>query len=297
MKRFLCILLSVFLLLTGGCAAKTPSDDPAAPTQSAAGGDVAGTPDSDLPSDTNAPASDAPSAGAVDIAGLSADIRVDITPDPDGQYALSSPSTFYGAFTDTGMYATCAAPDGVSQKVFCVDYASGQMRWLCADPDCRHDSAACTAWWPSASVSLFASGENLFAVAYPQQNGREQPQSFYKMNLDGSDRQLLYTLPDSETLRDGIALDAHSLFFPVEGVDGDTGAVYNELRRLDLDTNQTETVGTLNARQWLMDAFEHYLVLTERVQRDDTAVDCFYTVDLLTGEKDLFFGCFGRMSG
>lgn len=258
----LCMSAAIFLprLLRGD----SPSaDDDPLPAQSGSQG-------ADAPQD--APDSGSAAESVVIPAGAAP------ADDPDALTAVSGYRSYTTAVTQTGLYEGILTADGTSCRLAYVDCATGQERWLCADPDCRHDSESCAAWLPANDVRLFANDSCLFAVIRPSE---AEPYTLYRINPDGSGRQLLYTFAANEALTLTVALNEQQLFFVT--------SVSQVLRRLDLATGAVETIDDAGAVEDIAGAFDHYLVLSEHLPVDSENLASYYTLDVQTGEKDTFF--------
>ena len=85
--------------------------------------------------------------------------------------------TVYGAAGPDGYYSvvSTARADG-SLNIRYTDYASMQTVYLCAQPNCTHDSESCTSYQPGGSgVSLMMAGGQLVLVSPGTGPWGEQP--------------------------------------------------------------------------------------------------------------------------
>ena len=142
------------------------------------------------PGQTSAPGS-SPAAGAESPAAA----------DPAaGELQLLSPGN------EQGRYAIGYAGSGPQPySLLCwVDYAAAAAAVLCSQPNCTHDSDACTAWLQDGSTAqVWAQGDGLLFTDLEDGNF-----VLYRADADGSNRFPLLTSPDpiQTLLCDGAAL-------------------------------------------------------------------------------------------
>lgn len=166
---------------------------------------------------------------------------------------------------DTGMYANSYASDGAGGGRCLrswIDYATATRTVLCAQPNCTHDSDACTAWIdPEYSETDYVLGDGMLCAGYGMDG-----MTLTLRGRDGSDPKELYTAADSSlTPR---MTDGSNLYFEQETADpegGTTNALYRiplaggEARRLfDLPYQSESDAGILGCigREMILYAFQ-----------------------------------------
>lgn len=231
----------------------------------------------------SAPDSLSPSTGAVTETVQS----TDPLPTPSGDLRLVSSGygviTSSGAATDAGYYGVESFQTGTVSVVY-TDYASCTRTCLCADPNCTHDSDACTAWFSSTgSAALFAAadGQTLY-LATTSLADSECPGVLYAFAPDGSDRREVYRLSGKEFAFGGVAESDSTLYLEIQVYDPDTDAITWEILALDPATGEADTLFTTDQPgDRLASAWENRLVFDSV---SDTTRS-YYTVDVTTGEK------------
>lgn len=145
----------------------------------------------------------------------------------------SSFSNHFG--TENGFYyfTECKdIADGIcGMHLMYVDYATKQEVYLCSDSGCRHNSDECSSVFVQGEFgedSLpFVWGDSLYvlnrnydsdgSVSIDMTGGAVSPEAeevtLYRMNLDGSSRQKIYTFPDNLTTEKIVIGDGDSLWF------------------------------------------------------------------------------------
>lgn len=188
-----------------------------------------------------------------------------------------------GVATDTGYYSAETLQAGTVSVVY-TDYASRTRTYLCADPNCAHNSDSCTALFSATGNSaLFASadGQTLYLAATSMWDG-DCPGILYAFAPDGSNRREVYRLSGRQVAFGSVAEDDSALYLEVQAMDPDSYAVSWEILVLDPSTGNTRTLFTTDQPgDRLADAWENCLVFDSV---SDTARS-YYTVDAATGEK------------
>lgn len=230
-----------------------------------------------------APDSLSPSAGAVTETVQS----TDPLPAPSGDLRLVSSSygviASSGVATNEGYYGVESFQPGTVRVVY-TDYASCTRTCLCADPNCTHDSDACTAWFsPAGSTALFAAadGQTLY-LAVTSLADSECPGILYAFAPDGSDHREVYRLSGKEFAFGGVAESGSTLYLEIQVYDPDADTITWEILALDPATGEAATLFTTDQPgDRLTSAWENRLVFDS--VSDSTR--SYYTVDVTTGEK------------
>lgn len=170
-----------------------------------------------------------------------------------------------GCGTDEGYYSIQAnVADGDFACITYIDYASGQEVILCADSSCKHNTERCTGVIPreSSGGTLFFYREHLYyfitgldqegvisAGFYDASGKEEEPYiitpELYRMNPDGTGRELVYTFGGNETAEYLAVGDGDCIWFitkePTIERDEATGAaLYGSKNRAAVRLDLTE---------------------------------------------------------
>ena len=135
-------------------------------------------------------------------------------------------SGFY-YFTESGRIS-----DGLSgMHLMYIDYATKQEIYLCSDSGCRHDSDSCGSVYAQGEFGIdclpFVWDNSLYVLSrdydsdgsssFDMMGGASSPEatavSLYRMCLDGSARQKLYTFPDNVSTEKLVFGDGDALWF------------------------------------------------------------------------------------
>lgn len=231
---------------------------------------------------------DAPDTPSPDTGSVPETVqRTDAGPAPSGELQLVSSGygviTSSGAATNAGYYGVESFQPGTVSVVY-TDYASCTRSCLCADPNCTHDSDACTAWFPATgSADLFAAadGQTLY-LATTNMADSECPGILYAFAPDGSNRREVYRLSGKESAFGSVAESDSSLYLEIQVCDPDTDTITWEILALDPVTGEADTLFTTDQPgDRLTSAWGNRLVFDSVT---DTARS-YYTVDVTTGEK------------
>lgn len=155
-----------------------------------------------------------------------------------------------------------------------MDYATKQEIYLCSDTGCKHDTADCTAVFlssdfPLFSTRIFAYKEYLYVLSKEYDNDgsvvtdysigesdveiESNPVVLYRMNLDGTNRQAIYTFEHDLVLEDFVLADDQGFYMitkklSTESVDYNTYTTSTErnIVYLDLEARTIEIVCSLD---------------------------------------------------
>ena len=189
MKRLICSVLTIaFLLSLTACG-------------------------SDADNETNIPSQNATEqTGTASAGGLPLRMVADGRMQKDYANEMGYYTTLPGYRTEAG------------ENIIYTDFATGTRLYLCNLPDCQHKDDTCTSYFAGemcGSSVLVPCGEKLyrFFEGVYTDNGRDsdRPQ-IWSMNLDGSDRKLVYTSPNEEQplfTCTSTATDGVNFYFPV----------------------------------------------------------------------------------
>lgn len=128
------------------------------------------------------------------------------------------------------------------------DFSSNTSTLLCAAPSCSHSDETCSARIEPANcgASIFTDNNNLFlAVFYAtdDSNTLQAPQIF-KMDMNGQNREVLYTLNAGETLFNNFATDDTALYFSVAKTESYQNGIYSQTltHKINLDDKKSQII-------------------------------------------------------
>lgn len=190
----------------------------------------------------------------------------------------------YQACTENGMYRV-VIEDGHA-KIRYWDQATNQSAYLCAIPNCQHNTDACTAYIAKGGTApkIISNGVNIFLI-YPGYNGGDDSYSpFIEMaDLDGSNRHTLYTFESNQEFGEGIVGNENILFFILNSVSSN-GRIFSEsLVALDTQTEELTEVQTFKKDSlFLLGSSQSSLIL--KFWNDDDLFEVF-SYDVSSGES------------
>lgn len=147
--------------------------------------------------------------------------------------------TVYGSGNDQGFYQVLDNQDG-SKNLTYIDYNTQEQIYLCAEPNCAHDSDRCASWIEPGSTQVWPAvvGDQL-AIVYGNAGANSKIEI---CNLDGSNRRTLCTFEGGETPAPGAAYRDGFMVLLVNGTyRTENGAVLAAtLQAVDLNTGERE---------------------------------------------------------
>lgn len=138
---------------------------------------------------------------------------------------------------DGGYYL--AEDRGAYGNLTYIDYESRRQVYLCARPECAHDSDACTSV-VTGNVLLSAANDRLYLIRV--RTDEYGPPELISMAPDGSDRQKLAQFPANYELDLRFYTDDAFLYLLADAVDGQTARAQRLLFRVDLADGAYEEV-------------------------------------------------------
>lgn len=131
-----------------------------------------------------------------------------------------------GYANEEGFYRTIPRVDGGVNLLY-TDFATKHEVYLCNQPNCTHNQAGCTAWFPSSigSHRPIPIGESLVmihggATGMYEMAGENALPCIELMNLNGSERRTVCTFGAdcliSPLVEDSMARDEKNLYFTIE---------------------------------------------------------------------------------
>lgn len=186
------------------------------------------------------------------------------------------------AASPDGLYEVCQNRIG-SYNLFYVDAATHQETYLCAAPNCTHDSESCSSYLPmeegAYSYQIFFYKEHLYVV----QNTPTADHGPYLMQMDpdGTNRKIVLELEDGEGFEGMVFGYGDRLLWPITKVDGD-GQNQTFMETFNPQTGEREQLFSLMLKQGhkasasLMGAAGTSLIFLE----GDSEGSQYYKVDL-----------------
>lgn len=195
----------------------------------------------------------------------------------------------YGGMGPDGFYFVSpdCREDGSTNLMY-LDYATMQQVYLCSQPNCSHDTDACTSHLPYSAGGILASvvGEQLDLV-FPGNlqtsagSGTESVLPHIEtMGLDGSNRKTTVTLGANQVLSRPLVTDGTFLYTRLDTTAED-GSFTAQLVRIDPAGGEPEVLCPLN-QEWLKGGAGARLILWDAEQT-------YVGYDPATGERtDLY---------
>lgn len=174
--------------------------------------------------------------------------------------------------TENGYYymteETVELKDGrYAHHLFYIDFETKQEIYLCNDSSCRHDTQTCTAVLPidefEDDSNLFVYQNQLYILSRPYDYDgsssvmvvgdpsyfESQSAVLYRMDLDGSHREIVYRFDPDVTVESSVLADENGLYVVTkklaskqEGEVNFTTSSEREMIRIDTDTWKSQTV-------------------------------------------------------
>lgn len=155
-----------------------------------------------------------------------------------------------GVQTTDGFYSVQYNEDWTGYIVF-SDYATKQTVPLCNQPNCKHDSSSCTAWFenPYNVPRILTNGKKLVFCYLGLQGQVYAPAALEIANLDGSDRTILHKFSSNETIYEGVCIDDHAAYVLTRQTREIEGSIVNTSRLLRVDLSGQETTELWSQKQ------------------------------------------------
>lgn len=140
-------------------------------------------------------------------------------------FSMIQPRTMglYGSGNSQGFYEVLPNED-TSKNVFYTDYEAARQVYLCAQPNCEHNSDACTSWVAPTNADVrVAPTENELFWIFSNEGGQSRIE---RSDLTGENRSLVYEFPSNVDLAYGVAYNGEYLaVFGTTYIDQTDGAV------------------------------------------------------------------------
>lgn len=214
----------------------------------------------------NAEASSSSPAGQGDQESAASDLTALITRNGRFYRYCSTEEGFYYMTEE----AAKLSDGGSGYHLMYMDYATCQEVYLCSDSSCQHDTEDCTAVFSAETYSydgrIFLWDGYLYYLDRPLDNSgirlygdievfdlEADQAALYRMNLDGSERKLIYTFDADATVEDLAFGNDEGLYFVTKTLSTTKNAsgIYfttanRQLIRLNLNSGKAEPVCSLD---------------------------------------------------
>lgn len=195
---------------------------------------------------TKAAPSPAPSASPAPVA-QELDSPLTLLTDPMGIITSTQ--------SDAGYYEFFKSGD-TGCNILYTDFATQTRVFLCSRPECAHRDDSCTSWIPNArgDLMLLAWNDSLYCMqigASVQNPTKDDLMQLWRMNPDGSGRELVYTFDNLHHLSGPIAASGETLYFPVAVWTEDLSQRTVQLGAFHLDTAEFELLCDLEGVDFL----------------------------------------------
>ena len=191
----------------------------------------------------------------------------------------------YGGYAQDGFYyvSSTVSEDGSTNLMY-LDYATMQTIYLCSQPNCSHDTEACTSFLPYSAGGILCSvvGDQLVLI-FPGNVRASVPASstvlphIEVMGLDGSDRKTTVTFEASQQINRPLVTVGSIIYCELDTATED-GNMTAELIQVNPGTGATETICPLN-QEWVKGGAGSRLILLD-------ANGNYTAFDPITGERE-----------
>lgn len=157
----------------------------------------------------------------------------------DNSYNMILPceENVYGSGNDSGFYRIRKNSDG-SRNILFTDYATAQEVILCSNPNCTHNVENCTSYIPATNGQIWvaATDENIFVI-YSSWYGESKIEI---ADLDGTNRNVIYTFKSGCSPRPGLAASKESIVFLEEELSENDSATTQAQSLVEVNTSTGE---------------------------------------------------------
>ena len=157
----------------------------------------------------------------------------------DNSYNMILPceENVYGSGNDSGFYRIRKNSDG-SRNILFTDYATAQEVILCSNPNCTHNVESCTSYIPATNGQIWvaATDENIFVI-YSSWYGESKIEI---ADLDGTNRNVIYTFKSGCSPRPGLAASKESIVFLEEELSENDSATTQAQSLVEVNTSTGE---------------------------------------------------------
>lgn len=217
--------------------------------------------------DSSSPAeSDAPAAG---------DLPAAARPTQPLHMVLSDTRERFCAGTQDGFYEV-GNPLLLAnaQSLLYTDYASGSRIFLCASPNCTHDSAVCPSYLPGGTggTTVFALYNHLFIVTYGTTEPDKAGARLEMRDLNGGNARALCRFAAGESLYPTMAADDRYLYYvktkATRNDEKDDVELVTTLERVALSDGQVTVLREMQATEYFVGVEGQHLLIKSLVNGD-----------------------------
>lgn len=170
---------------------------------------------------------------------------------------------------ENGYYYVDLGNDGITANLRYIDYATQQDVFLSSRPEGNHHVPEDESYISSVAGcgTVFPLDDALFLVRtgapdYSDRYGQDALAAIFRMNLNGSNRQQLYTGANDEILLSTIAAKGQKLFLISQHTETENGTpIQNRyLIQVDAVTGEKQELCKLTDSAWMIGAVDDYLL-------------------------------------
>lgn len=156
-----------------------------------------------------------------------------------------------GCATQDGFYEAIKDQDGI--RLYFTDYENKVKTILCSNPSCTHSDSSCTGFLPNEVAEyagIFPFQDKLIINYSAPHYG--VPSTLCQIDLDGANRNILYTFSATEIARDPVITDGVNLFFILDNVNPETAESVSHLVEFDVSECKVSPIFQCTANDFLV---------------------------------------------
>lgn len=188
-----------------------------------------------------------------------------------------------GSGNDGFYYVNPSMRDDDSTNLMYLDYATMKKIFLCNQPNCNHDTEACTSYLPYSAGGILACViGNQIVLVFPgnvyvstDTSSTVMPH-LEVMGLDGSDRKTTFTFESNQQINRPLVTDGTNIYCELDTATED-GQLKAELVRINPITGTKDTLCSLN-QEWIKGCAGSAIILLN-------ANGCYSSYNPVTGDK------------
>ncbi|MFR3381900.1 MAG: hypothetical protein ACLTSY_11810 [Subdoligranulum sp.] len=188
-----------------------------------------------------------------------------------------------GSGSDGFYYVSSSVRDDGSANLMYLDYATMERIYLCNQPNCNHDTEACTSYLPYSAGGILPCviGQNLVLVFPGNVHASADTSSTVMphlevMGLDGSNRKTTFTFESNQQINRPLVTDGTNIYCELDTATED-GQLKAELVRVNPVTGTKDTLCALN-QEWIKGSAGSTIILLN-------ANGCYSSYDPVSGDR------------
>lgn len=188
-----------------------------------------------------------------------------------------------GSGSDGFYYVSSSVRDDGSANLMYLDYATMEKIYLCNQPNCNHDTEACTSYLPYSAGGILPCviGQNLVLVFPGNVHASADTSSTVMphlevMGLDGSNRKTTFTFESNQQINRPLVTDGTNIYCELDTATED-GQLKTELVRVNPVTGTKDTLCALN-QEWIKGSAGSTIILLN-------ANGCYSSYDPVSGDR------------